>query len=232
MKINIPLLCLLTCLLGACATPFKRGIKSMERAEYQTAISYFKEDLTTNKGSKALTNAQIGEAYRLSGRLSESEIYYKTALDNNSSDNNVRFYYALALKSNGKYKEAEERFISYAKNGTNTDLVKRAKSEVENFKKIYELLEKKTYFEVTNLDKINSQAGEFAPVIFQDQLLISSTRKPDVYENIGSNFSGIYALKLAEMDSNPSITLFSDKINLEASNEASPAFSHDGSFVI
>ncbi len=219
-------------LLAGCATPLKRGIKTFEKAEYAKSIEQFKTALSGGS-AKASTNAYIGEAYRLSNRLNESEAYYKAALDANSNDEKVRFYYGQALKVNGKYTEAQEQFARYAKNGTTADFVKRAKAEIENVKKIETILNTKTYFEVKNAEGLNSPAGEFAPVIEGDQLLISATRKQGVYDGTGGGFAGIYTAKLTEAQvGKGDLQLFTDKINRNSANEASPAFAHDGSFVV
>jgi len=232
MKTNLLFAFVIIALLAGCGTPLKRGIKSFEKAQYAKAIPQFKEALEKG-GNKATTNTYLAESNRLANRVGEAEAYYRAALDANSNDEKVRFYYGQALKANGKYAEAQEQFSRYSKNGTNTDFVKRAKAEIESTKKIETILATKTYYEVKNAEEINSPSGEFSPVIEGDQLLVTATRKAGVYDGTGTGFSGIYTTKLADaQEAKGTLELFTDKINLNGANEASPAFAHDGSFVV
>jgi outer membrane protein OmpA-like peptidoglycan-associated protein len=218
--------------LAGCSTPFKRAVKYYDKAEFAEAIPQFKSILEKG-GNKASLNAYLGESYRQSNRLGEAEQYYKAAIDAGSSDDKVRYYYAQALKTNGKFAEAQAQFERYSKNGTNTNLVKLAKTEAENAKKIQEIANKKTYFEVTNMEVLNSPAGEFAPLLQDERLLVSATRKKDIYKGTGGGFAGIYAANLSEAQAGKGdLQLFADKINKEGANEACAAFAHDNSFVI
>ncbi|TAE18423.1 MAG: hypothetical protein EAZ95_04280 [Bacteroidetes bacterium] len=219
-------------MLAGCSTPFKRAMKHFDQAEYAKAIPQFKSVLEKG-GNKASVNAYLGESFRLSNRLGEAESYYKSAIDAGSNDDKVRFYYAQAMKVNGKYDEAKAQFERYSKSGTNTNLVKLAKTEIENTAKIQEIATKKTYFEVKNAETINSTAGEFAPVLQGDQLLVSATRKQGVYDGTGGGFAGIYTTPINEAKEVKSdLQLYSDKINKEGTNEACITFAHDGGFMI
>ena len=48
----------------------------------------------------------IAEGYRLSNRLGDSEKFYKIALEEGIEEENAMFYYAFAMKANGKYLSA------------------------------------------------------------------------------------------------------------------------------
>jgi outer membrane protein OmpA-like peptidoglycan-associated protein len=219
-------------LLLSCGGPLKEGLKSFKQAEYHKAIGKFKEVLATS-GDKAQLNMYIGESYRKMGKIGEAEAYYRAALDANSNNDSVRFFYGYALKANGKYKEAEDRFNLYAKSGGSTEFIKRAKTEAANFKKVNEILTTKTYFEVSPVNALNTEKGEFAPVIHDDELYFSGTLKEGVYDGTGSGFAGIYFVKIADLETGQAAPKpISEYIDIPMTNEASPAFAHDGSFVI
>ena len=111
-------------LLAGCATPLKRAMKHFDQAEYAKAIPHLKTALEKSS-NKATVNSYLGEAHRLSNKLSEAETYYKAAIDAGSSDDKTRFYYAQALKINGKYDEAKAQYERYSKTGTNTAFVNK-----------------------------------------------------------------------------------------------------------
>lgn len=222
-------------LLGAllsCTTPFKQGLKSYENIEFHKAIGHF-EDALKKGGDKAKTNQFIAESYRRSNRIREAEPYYKAALDANSSDDEVRFYYAMALKANGKYDEAKQRFELYSTSGGNTDLIRRAKNELQNFDKIKEILSKKTYFEVENCQALNTEVAEYGPVVYNNQLVFTSARKDETYLGTGAKKEGIYVYEFNNLDQcQGSARMFDANLNLSNANEGTPAFAHDGSFMI
>lgn len=229
---SLSLFILLLSVFFSCSTPFKQGKKNYDQAKYNNAIGHFKEALAKSN-SKALVNKYIGESYRLSNRLVDAEPFYEAALNANSSDDKVRFYYAQALKANGKYDEAKKRFELYSKTGGNTDLIRLAKAELKNFDKIRELLTKKTYYEVENLDNINTDGQEFAPVLFQDQFLYTASQKEGVYYGDGNQFSGLYVYEFSNKERfEGQARKFDPAIHLEGTNEGTPAFSKDGNFVI
>jgi outer membrane protein OmpA-like peptidoglycan-associated protein len=224
-------LCLL---LGitACNSPLKVAKKSYNRAEYQKAIGQLKELLNTGE-DKAEINGLIAESYRRSNRMKEAEAYYKAALDANSNNDTVRFYYAYALKNLGKYQEAQQRFETYAKSGKNSEFIRRARAEAQNIKQIEEITKRKTYYEVKNCSGINTEAAEFAPTVFEDKILYGATRKEAVYEGNGMPFAGIYAHKIKDWENCEGFsTVWDEKIFLQGVNESSPTFSPDGSMVI
>lgn len=210
-------------------------MEAYKRAEYNKAINIF-DELLKDGGDKGRLNYLIAQSYRKSNRIQSAETYYRQALEANitgAEEDTARFFYGMALKSNGKYAEAKERFTTYSKTGKSTDLIRRAKIEVDNAKKVEEILATKTYYEVKNCDAINTPSAEFAPVVFKDRMFFSSTRKDGVYEGTGSGFAGIYEFKFLDMEKCVgSANLFTESINLAGANEASPTFAHDGSYLI
>ncbi len=213
-------------------TPFKRGKNSYDRDEFESAVGHFQESLPKAK-NKALVNKYIAESYRKSNRMSEATPFYEAALQGNTNDDDVRFYYAYALKAQGNYEKARERFELYANTSSDRDRVRLARKEVESFGEIQELLEKKTFFDVESCPGINTSAEEFAPVVHDGQLLFTSTRKNGTYPGDGLNFSGIYVYEFKNKDNcQGSHRLYDPVINLSGANEGIPAFSKDGSFMI
>ncbi|MCU0443671.1 MAG: OmpA family protein [Microscillaceae bacterium] len=218
--------------LWACGGPLKNVKKTFNKAEYNKTIAQLNE-LKNGGMNTEEVNRLLGESYRRSNRIQEAEKFYRAALDLNSNNDTVRYYYAQALKANGKYQEASKQFETYSKTGRNSEFIRQARNEVQNFKKVEELLNKKTYYEVKNCEGINTNAAEFAPSIYYDKILFSSTRKSGIYEGTGASFAGIFAHKIQDWDNCSGVTEpFNEKIMLEGVNETSPTFAPDGSFMI
>ncbi len=224
-------------LLSACGS-FKKGYDLYKKGYYDEAIPYFKKATTGKKSN--LANFYIGQSYRKSNRLREAEPYYakvynkrlpKTHQEDHEDD--AKFYYAMVLKSLGKYKEAREQFSNYLQLGRNVNYVQRAKQELENLDKVGEILNRKTYYNIQNCDGINTAAAEFAPVPYGDKILFSSSRKEGVYKNSGLNYMGLYAYSFDDPnDCAGNAQLFHEDIYLEEVHEATAAFSRDGRTMI
>jgi outer membrane protein OmpA-like peptidoglycan-associated protein len=217
--------------LAACNTPsaiYKKGEKKYKDLDYQTAIDFFEQ--AKSKGhNPAQTNYAIAESYRLSNRIAKAEPYYRAAIENRTKEELVKFHYAYSLKALGRYKEATEQFEWYAKNGRNTKMRARARKELETIAQIEEIATAKTQYEVENLQTVNTQASEFAPVPRQEQLLVTASLKDRIYKANGMGMLGLYAIPMAnDSTSSGKPQLFSENINEETVNEGTPAFSPDG----
>ena len=57
---------------------------------------------------------KIAEAYRFMNMPIEAEYWYQQVVDLPESEPIHKYYYAMALKANGKFEEAKEMFLQYA----------------------------------------------------------------------------------------------------------------------
>jgi peptidoglycan-associated lipoprotein len=234
-KILIGALCILVLLSVGCNSAlqsFKKGEKRFKAGEYQVAIENY-EKAKAKKFAPARVNSAIAAAYRLSNRIEKAAPYYQEAIAAGSKEDSVQFYYAYALKSQGKYKEAAAQFEKYAQTGKNLKNKALARKETENLPKIQQILDEKTFYEIENLSLLNTTASEYSPALQNENLIFSSSRKEKVYKATGTGFDGLYTYALKSDSAGTSeIKPFSDKINLENVNEASPTFSKDGKTMI
>ncbi|MCS6822353.1 MAG: OmpA family protein [Microscillaceae bacterium] len=228
--IFLALICLY--LLDACSSQMQTAKKKFDMGEYQPAIMLYKQ-LAQKPEHAAKSNFFIAESYRLSNRLDSAEIYYQNAIAQGYTREDTKFHYAMSLKMAGKYNQAAQILEEYVKTGKSSEYVKRAKREIENLKQINTILNQKNYYEVQNLESVNTPQTEFSPVIFQDKLLISASRKEDLYTATGMGYLGIYAYNLADLkNEKPSSQIFDQKIWKDEVNEGSPTFSRDGKLMI
>ena len=101
----LSILYLASCSAGKLA--MKKGDKKFKYGEYDYSIDYFSKAVK-HDFRQGEANFKIGEAYRLSNRLKEAEPFYKASIDNNFDEEEVNYYYGLALKSNEKYDVAKQ----------------------------------------------------------------------------------------------------------------------------
>jgi len=200
-----------------------------QKGEYETALQEYKKILESAT-NKAYVNAQIGECYRLSNRIAEAAPFYKAALDLNYKADSILFQYAFALKASGNYADAKAAFKNYSSHGGKPARVDRSLKEVENLNKIDELMKKKFWYEISNLEAVNTPGSEFGPVLFEDKVYFASTKGTSaVYGATGTPFTNIFSYKVGG-DATAITEL--PVVNQSGRHEASPTFSKDGKLMI
>lgn len=223
---------LLTACGGAMQT-FKTGQKKFESGEYDLAIKDFEKAATANF-DPAKVNYLIAESYRLSNRLPQAAEYYGKAQASGSQEKDLRYHYAFALKASGKYKDAADQLSKYIKPGLpNRVYADRAKREMETLTEIEAILGKKSYYEVLNVDGLNTPGSEFAPIMFDNALIYTASRKEQVYKTNGLPMLGLYKTKLqspSQVSGQPE--LFSPSLFKDDVNEGTPVFSQDGKMMV
>ena len=110
------------------------GKEKFQEEEFHYSIENLEQAKSHGIKVTAEANYMIAESYRLSNRLGEAESYYADAIQDGIEEENAHFYYAYALKANGKYLSAKKQLIKYMKFGTNFGYLDRAKNELKNLK--------------------------------------------------------------------------------------------------
>jgi peptidoglycan-associated lipoprotein len=227
----LSILYLASCSAGKMA--MKKGDKKIKYGEYDYSIEYFNKAIKHNH-NLGEANFKIGEAYRLSNRLKEAEPYYKISIEENFEDEEVKYYYGLALKSNEKYELAKQELEDYLATASDENIIKLAQTEVDNLIQLNQILDEKNYYRVKNLELINSPSAEYSPVYLDGELFFTSSRYGGkIYKATGSSFTNIYKVKTkgARVDST-TISSLGDLINSPNANEGCVAFSPDGQSMV
>lgn len=231
MKAKI-LLLIITVLLAACSVE-KKATKAFQLGKYQTSIGLYKKILARNpNNSKA--NYFIAESYRLSNRSKESEEYYAKAGGRGVDSDSVKFYYAQALKTNGKYNEAREQLESLVKDVRNEPFKDRIQAELNGIDYLQKLNEKTSYYKTKNLELLNSPASEFSPVFLNNELYFTTSRgNGKIYEATGTPFTDIYKVssKAANVDV-ATVAALPQSINGDDVNDGCVTFSPDGKIMV
>ncbi|MGY3088373.1 peptidoglycan-associated lipoprotein [Hymenobacter sp. UYAg731] len=224
-------------LLSGCATTggMSKGDKQFARGQYELAIPLYKADVAKSKGA-AISNFRIGEAYRLSNRIEESEPFYKAALDGGVKNADAGFRYAEALKANGKYDEAAAQFASYASSGGNRTLAARAETESKNAAASKAVAAVKNKYDVMPVDALNSAGSDFGGTMVAGtgDFVFASGRDGKKYLGNGENFNDLYAIKFdnAAAMTGGTVRKLEGPFNTETKHEASATYTPDGKTMV
>ena len=233
---NFLAIALIALLFSACAPVYKTAKERFELGEFNASIPMFEEALkkSQHEHEKGKINFYIAESYRLSNRIEEAVPYYETALEEKYYEDKLAFYYAEALKAAGRYEDAAKQYDAFAKTGSDYALVKRAKEQLTNMQAIDSLSKPHEYMKITNLAGINSTSADYAPVLWKDKIVFSSTRNAsEIYEATGGGFSDLFVIDTTELNSEgATVEPLSSNINTNGFHEATAAFTNDGKTVI
>ena len=224
-------------LLSGCATTgsMSKGDKPFARGQYELAIPLYKADVAKGKGA-AISNFRIGEAYRLSNRVEESEPFYKAAIDGGVKNADAGFRYAEALKANGKYDEAAAQFATYASSGGNRNLAARAETESKNAAASKAVAAIKNKYEVMPVDALNSAGSDFGGTMVAGtgDFVFASGREGKKYLGNGENFEDLYAIKFdnAATMTGGTVRKLEGPFNTETKHEASATYTPDGKTMV
>lgn len=219
-------------LLAACSVE-KKANKAFQLGKYQTSIDLYKKLLEDN-GNNGKANYFIAESYRLSNRIKDAELYYQKAGGRGLNNDSIKFYYAQALKANGKYNEARQQLEELSKSAEEDVLKDRAGAELDGLLYLERIASKENYYRVRNLELVNTPNAEYAPVYLNNELYFTSSRGNNkIYEATGTPYSDIYkvATRGANVDVS-TITPLPAIINDPVRNEGCITFSPDGSIMV
>ncbi len=154
------------------------GDALMSAGSYYGAQDAYK--LSYEKDASQEAAYKLARAYYLARNYKDAEKWYKTAIDAGKSKDNypdAGFYYAMSLKSNGKYPEALESFKLVSKNSklkgaTATILKRQAKNEIKGCELAMELTKDPAIVNVEHLGaNVNNNYTDFSPVYNPDNNL-------------------------------------------------------------
>lgn len=218
--------------LAGCSAE-KKAIKAFQHGRYQTAIDMFEKQLSDPaKAPKA--NYFIAESYRLSNRLPEAEAYYAKAGGRGIDKDSIKYYYAQALKANGKYDSAKSQLQELSEAASDEKMKDFALASLDGIEYLSSLNKRESYYRVKNLEILNTPAAEFSPVFYDGNIYFSSSReRGKVYEATGTPFTNIY--KAASRGANVDLATLEAlpaTVNSENVHDATLTFSPDGKIMI
>lgn len=182
----------------------RRGDHFFKKGDYARAIPAYERGLRKSSDARAMEN--LANCYRITKNYVKAEEWYgKTVAANPNCHPMVHFYYAMALKNNGKIQEARAELMKFANQDPQNQL---AKEQVEALDNIQVWLSQSPLYAVHNVQGLNSAESDISPVMFENGLLFVSDRgEKDLLngENAGTgrSYYSVYysSTKLAVEDS-------------------------------
>ncbi|WP_207436177.1 OmpA family protein [Sabulibacter ruber] len=162
--------------LSGCQTT-RKADRLYENFDYSLAIEEYQE--VFSKKDPDLKGAQrLADAYRLTGRTKEAEEWYAKVVAMPEADPINTYYYAEALRSNGKYFEAKTQYQDYARKVPAEAARANAKAQASDA--ALKLLEEPASAIVVNETQINSGNADFSPTVYDQGILFTSDRGGNV----------------------------------------------------
>jgi len=230
MKLKILLAILSFTLVVAC-TVDKKATKAFNTGKYENAIGLYKKVMPRNPGK---ANYFIAESYRLSNRIKQAETYYEKASSRFADKDTVQFYYAQALKANGKYDEAKKQLDELVQRTSNEKMKDRANAALDGLEYLKDLEEKPSYYRIKNLEALNTPSSEYSPVFLNNELYFTSSRgNGKIYEATGTPFTDLF--KVSSRGANVDLATLEPLgtgINEVTRNEGCITFTPDGKTMV
>lgn len=221
-----------------CTNPATKAFKQAQKKQSQgyndLAIELYKKSLEKG-GNKGKLNYLIAENYRITNRMREAAPYYAEAIKGKSKEDKLNFYYAQALEAHGNYEEARVGYEKYAKKGLNKGLKKQAAEEAKFLRKIKELINKETYYNVKSGGKfINTKGPEYAPIISKEgEIIYTAENTSTTYKATSTGYTDIYTFKIGDSLNAPgSKREFEKSINDANTHEACLTINEAGDYLV
>ena len=208
----------------------KKALKHFDKGEYELTI---KELLPLAQKGFQLdqTNFLLGESYRLSNRITQSLPFYQQAQAKGYVDKMLPYYMAMSAKSIGNYELTKSYLSEFVKSKPSRLYQIKSEIELENLVQIPDLLKKQSPVTIQALTG-NTAKTEFDAKKIGDELIFTSSSKPEIYKNNGLPFLGIVKAPLKNPGEIGNQSIFSSALFKENANDGTPAFTKDGNTVV
>ncbi|RIJ37840.1 OmpA family protein [Pontibacter oryzae] len=148
----------------------RKADKLFENYEYALALQQYQEAIQKHKPTLETTE-RIAAAYRMTRQSKEAENWYSKVVNMEGRDPMNLYYYAEALQSNGKYKEAKERYMQWGEEVP--EQAERAQALMQATDKATRWMNEPAVAEVKPLPALNASGfSDFSPVLYGNNSLI------------------------------------------------------------
>ncbi len=182
----------------------ERAYASFQAGEYYEAIDLFKDSYSKTKRSDKIARAEliymIAECYRLVNNPRSAETWYRLAVRSAATKPEAQLKYAVALKKNGKYKQAIEELKRY-KQIAPADA--KADQEIRACELALEWQENPEAYKIDEIKDLNSKESDFSPSFGRDDfgVVYFTSSREDAAGNkthgaTGQGYTDIFESKL------------------------------------
>jgi outer membrane protein OmpA-like peptidoglycan-associated protein len=230
--------CLVVCYLVVAfvsygqAGKLKKADAYYEKLSYSYAVDLYEELIGSEVDSPKLS-AKIAMCYYYMGNMEKAESYFTSMINTDMAVKDDYFYYAQALKQNGKYAESDQWMSKFNQLASN-DI--RGLSYINNTSYLDKIEKQGIHFEIKNL-KCNSNVSDFGayPSNNEKEIFFISARKTPImiqYEWTwnGTQFLDIYKSTIVEKGELENISILKNKVNTRF-HEGPLCFSPDSKYV-
>lgn len=146
-----------------------------QQENYPSAIKQYEKVLKKDNNNIEATQ-KLAFSYKKLKDYTNAEIYYKKAVELNSSEPSNYLYYGQVLKNNNKPKEAKQQFQLLVDKYPNNLIGKMLLQSIDDITK-WETEDKN--FEVKLVENINSKYSDFCALAYKDAVIFISERQVD-----------------------------------------------------
>ncbi|MBM3178027.1 MAG: OmpA family protein [Bacteroidetes bacterium] len=236
---RIVLLTALTAATFLSCSPEKKIRKAFNNGQYQRVIDYYANILERDPAN-GKANFFIAESFRLSNRLREAENFYSKARGGGIDQDSVLYFYAQALRANGKYSDATQTLERLRSQGRSEEMKKLAQRQLDGIASLERISSRTNYYKIKSLEALNTVYAEFSPVYLNGELYFTSSRivasdknSSAVYEASGTPYTDLFKVATKGAIVSPeTVTRLAPVINDELRNEGCITFSPDGKTMV
>ena len=145
-----------------------------ESYSYFLAIEKYKEAL--DKKITLEATMRVADCYRLIENTIKAEEWYKKTMEFKSYPTDVIYFYAQALRENGKYRLAQKQFEEYRRKAESQDQKEAADKFIESCRVAIEYIENPEEYRIINVSDLNSPNSDFSPTLYQGGVVFASDR--------------------------------------------------------
>lgn len=162
---------LLTAILPAEAQ-LGRANKDYELGAFNLAVRSYLE-LLEKRPANYEAMMKLADSYRYLNQMEEARSWFEKVIREHRLEGEQMFQYAQVLKALGSYEKAEQWFLAYAR--ANKDDQERGNHFAQSCRFARNQIGQSSSYLVSN-EFINSNASDFAPTFYGDQVVFSSAR--------------------------------------------------------
>jgi outer membrane protein OmpA-like peptidoglycan-associated protein/tetratricopeptide (TPR) repeat protein len=186
-------------LIGFNAVAQKKSAKEKRGDKYYFVYAYTKaiDAYTRTKHLTIEGQRKLAISYHKMGRNTESEIAYSKLVNMQGGNLPEDYYnYAMVLKNNGKYDEANKWMDTFSQLKPN-DI--RAKDYIANKDRLQDLLKDDNRYNIKHLD-FNTDAEDFGAFYYKDKIVFTASRAKPALIQRKANWNGKPYLKMYVSD--------------------------------
>ncbi len=149
----------------------KKANQTFDEFAFPEAAEQYKKILSKHDDGIPEAKIKLAECYRLMNMPVESEYWYEQVVELAESEPIHKYYYAMALKANGKFERAKNEFLEYAQ---------VVPADTRGLRQV-EACEQSTYFltdpgiyEASLVTNINTERADFGPAFFKEGIVYAS----------------------------------------------------------